>query len=144
MSLARMFKRIYMQEAGFFSEYYRSYRYKLIDPNDLSKHYDKLQKRFTHWSRENLEKYFPMKIDDLGRNCVYDFGQSMPCLLPEARDKFPTIKGLLLVPKVACLKCPHRKTLRRKPYCQLLRDKNKGLTKSVVDTAIKAVNDILK
>ena|ERR1700677_4546 len=144
MSLAYLFRRLAKEEMGFLSAYERNYAYKLIDLTQLKKHYDFLQKRFTHWKREHIEKSFSVKKDDRGRDYVFTFGRTVPCYLESNFEKYPLTKGFALVPRSVCAKCPHLKTQRRKRYCEKLREKNKGLTEQVITGATKKVEEWMK
>ena len=144
MSLSRLFKKIAAEENGLFSAFRKNYHYKLISLEKLELHYALLQTRFTSWQKKDLERIFPIKIDDRGREYIYTFGNSMPCHLESNFVNHPVTSGFALVPEKLCAKCPHKKKFRRKYFCEKLRDKNLGLTKSIVEGALKKVEEIMK
>lgn len=144
MGLGQVFSRLAKQEGGFFTAYERIYHYRFIAKSDEEKHYERLAKRNRTMTVEQTKRMFPVKPDDNGNNSVLIYGQSMPCLREDYRRVWPVRQTLCLVPKRLCRKCPHQKKHKRRFYCELLREKNKGLTNQVVNKAVSDVEEMLK
>jgi hypothetical protein len=143
MSLAYLMKDIAQTEMGLLYKYSRNYLYIFVQESEVEKHYEKLHKQMKHWRFEKIKESFKPKTDDNGKQCMITYKESMPCLLPTNREKYPIIKEICLIPKSTCNKCVHRKRFRNRPYCELLRAKNKGMLMDLLNKAAQTTKEII-